>query len=35
MFCMTAATALAELGRFVPALVKSVEDSLAVSRRVR
>ncbi|MCC7228310.1 MAG: mannose-1-phosphate guanylyltransferase/mannose-6-phosphate isomerase, partial [Burkholderiaceae bacterium] len=34
MFCMTAATALAELGRFVPELLKSVEDTLAVSRRV-
>jgi len=34
MFCMTAKTAMTELGEYAPAVLKAVDDSLNVSRRV-
>ena len=34
MFCMTAATAMAELAKYAPAVLQAVSDSLAVSVRV-
>jgi mannose-1-phosphate guanylyltransferase len=34
MFCMTAQTAMTELGQYAPEVLKAVDDSLKVSRRV-